>query len=133
MLRERIKRHEGFRLYPYWDTTGNLTIGYGRCLSRRGISKDEAELMLGNDIAYATDGYSRLPDAVRWNCNEARRDVFIEMIFQLGVVGVLKFKKMLAELENGDFGKAADEMLDSEWHKQTPTRCRELSDMMRAG
>ena len=46
-----LKRHEGLRLKPYQDTIGKLTIGYGRNLDDRGISKEEAEYLLRNDIS----------------------------------------------------------------------------------
>ena len=38
---------------------------------------------------------------------------------------------MEQRLEEKDYNKAADEMLDSRWYKQTPNRAKELSDMMR--
>ena len=34
----------------------------------------------------------------------------------------MKFKKMKAALERGDFEAAAAEMLDSRWARQTPNR-----------
>jgi lysozyme len=46
-----LKRDEGLRLKPYQDTVGKWTIGYGRNLDDRGISKYEAEAMLRNDVA----------------------------------------------------------------------------------
>jgi len=39
---------------------------------------------------------------------------------------------MLKGLEEKDYNKAADEMLDSRWYKQTPNRAKELSNMMRS-
>ena len=132
-LKQSIKRHEGFRLYPYMDTTGNLTIGWGRNLTSKGINSDEAELMLLNDIITAKEDYVRLPISVRSNCNFKRKDVLVEMVFQLGFVGVLKFKKMFAALERRDFTRAADEMKDSLWYRQTPSRATELADRMKKG
>ena len=42
LLMSMLKRHEGFRAFPYLDTVGKLTIGYGRNLSDVGISIEEA-------------------------------------------------------------------------------------------
>ena len=50
LLRSQLERHEGLRLKPYRDTVGKLTVGYGRNLEDVGISRDEADFMLDNDI-----------------------------------------------------------------------------------
>jgi hypothetical protein len=44
---------------------------------------------------------------------------------------LLKFKNTWAYLTDHEFGKAADEMLDSTWYKQTPNRAKELSGRMK--
>jgi len=54
------------------------------------------------------------------------------MCFQLGLPRVLKFKFFLAALKIQDYEKAAEEMLLSKWHEQTPSRCQELSNIMRS-
>ena len=40
---EQIKKHEGYKQYPYYCTGGKLTIGYGRNLDENGINEEEAE------------------------------------------------------------------------------------------
>jgi lysozyme len=49
-----IKTHEGLRLNVYQCTAGKNTIGYGRNLDDNGISKDEADFMLRNDVKETT-------------------------------------------------------------------------------
>ena len=132
-LIDSIKRHEGLRLFPYNDTTGHLSIGYGRNLTSNGISTQEAEIMLKSDIGAARDYFDLLPLEVRRKCNQAREDILVEMIFQLGYMGVLKFKRMLGAIQAGDFERASKEMLMSRWFQQTSSRCRELSEIMRNG
>jgi lysozyme len=132
-LIESIKRHEGRRLFPYQDTTGHTTIGFGRNLTGRGISAEEAEMMLESDIASARHRIDLLPLEVREQCNQAREDVLVEMVFQLGYMGVLKFKRMLGAIQAGDFERASKEMLRSRWAKQTPGRCAEMAERMRDG
>ena len=105
-LEQRIKMHEGFRAFPYLDTTGHQSIGYGRNLTDNGISKQEAIYMLNLDIDLAETGWHKLPAVVRDNCNTIRREVLVEMIFQLGLGGVLKFKRMLRAIQNNDFERA---------------------------
>ena len=49
-LIEQLKRHEGIKLTPYKCTSDKLTIGVGRNLEDVGISEQEAEMLLQNDI-----------------------------------------------------------------------------------
>jgi len=46
-----IKKHEGFRQFVYKCPSGKLTIGYGRNLENRGITIEEAEYLIRNDIS----------------------------------------------------------------------------------
>lgn len=131
-LEERITRHEGVRLKAYRDTLGKLTIGIGRNLDDCGISHDEAIVLLNNDIAKVTDQVQR---AFPWTdlIDDTRRDALIEIAFQLGIHGLMGFPKMLAAIQAKDYDTAAQEMLNSTWHKQTPDRCEELARIMLTG
>jgi len=130
-LEDRLIRHEGIKLMPYKDHLGYLTIGIGRCIERVGISKEEALILLRNDIEKAKQQAAKF----NWfdSLNDERQGVIVEMIFQLGFGGVSNFKKMIAAIEQGDFEEASEQMLDSTWYKQTPARCAELSEIMRSG
>jgi len=133
-LRDLIKKHEGLRLKPYHDSTGNLSIGYGRNLKANGISELEAEFMLTEDIHKATlDLWSVLGDDVVWSLSDNRYNAFIDMMFNLGRSRFLTFKKMIAAAKIGDFEEAAEQMLDSKWARQTKSRAIELSEMVRLG
>jgi len=55
-----------------------------------------------------------------------------EMVFQLGKLGVSKFRNMWKALQEGNFIGASYEMLDSKWNKQTPNRCKKLADQMKS-
>jgi lysozyme len=52
------------------------------------------------------------------------------MAFNMGVRGLLNFKKMLAAVETGQWGVAAKEMLDSTWAHQVPQRAARLAQQM---
>ena len=132
-LREKLKQSEGLRLKPYRDSEGYLSIGYGRCLDAKGISRAEAEILLDADIYHASAQYLKLPWSKVKSLNENRRRVIVEMIFNLGLGGVLNFKRMWAAIERADFDQAADEMLDSKWHKQVKGRAIRMADEMRNG
>ena len=131
-LIEQLKRHEGLRLKPYRCTAGKLTIGYGRNLDDFGITENEAESMLitnadlvGNELVV------KLP--VLRELNSAREEALINMAFNIGVSGLLEFKKMIAALENADYDEAAKQMLDSKWARQVGSRSAELARQMQRG
>lgn len=132
---DQIKEDEGCVLYAYDDHLGYSTIGYGRLIDRRkggGISQDEAEYLLNNDI-------DRVMDELSWKLSwydtldDARQAVLLNMAFQLGVAGLLKFKNTLAYIEAGDYENAAANMLKSKWATQTPARAKRMADQMRTG
>lgn len=128
---EQIKQHEGLKLKPYHCTSGKLTIGYGRNLEVKGISKGEAESMLLSDIAEVEEKLVRA--GLLSGLNDARKAVLINMAFQLGFNGLSKFRNMLAAVQSEQYVLAASEMLDSLWAKQTPNRAKELSEQMLTG
>ena len=131
-LKALLKRHEGWRNHPYEDTTGVLSIGVGRNLDDRGLSDEEVTFLLYNDIYLSQ---SELMQTFDWFqlLNEARQDAIISMHFNLGLTRLLKFKKTLAALSDGDFLTASEEMLDSKWADQVGQRAIELSAMVRTG
>jgi lysozyme len=65
--------------------------------------------------------------------NDARQAVLIGMAFQMGLKGLLQFKRTLGSIEDGQFSEAAAEMLDSAWAKQTPARAMRLATQMETG
>lgn len=125
-----IKAHEGLRLKPYYDTEKNLTIGYGRLLER-GISIDEAELMLKNDLEGVMLELSTVHPYRQ--LDPVRQCVLLDMCFNLGLPRLLQFRKMWTAIRLGQYEIAANEMLDSRWAKQVGIRAHRLSEMMRRG
>lgn len=130
-IKSFTKNHEGLVLKPYKDSVGVLTIGYGHNLEAHGISKVIATLIFEQDFYRAKTNAERIP--VYWDLDEIRRCILIDMVFNLGYAGVMKFKKMLKALRNKDFMEASKEMLDSRWADQVGTRANELSIMMIQG
>lgn len=131
-LRQRLIEHEGLRLKPYRCTAGKLTIGVGRNLEDVGISEEEAMQLLENDIARARQAVAR---AFPWATAmvEARQSVLIEMVFQMGLQGVLGFSRTLQAMKAGRYTEAAAFMLESLWAKQTPARAKRLARIMATG
>ena len=132
VLSARLARHEGLRLKPYRDTTGNLTIGVGRNLDRVGISKVEALILLTNDIAAARAAMDRLWPWWR-KLDAVRGDAMAELTFNLGADGFSAFKTVLSLLETNAFGAAADDLLATKWAGQVGDRAQDLAQMIRTG
>lgn len=142
--REQIKRHEGLRLSPYLDccgatwrdctcaVKGHLTIGYGHNLDDKPIPKEVADLLFESDYLDTESDLSRhLPWAA--DVNEPRRGVLLNMAYNLGAAGLVRFRRMLAALQATDYNLASVEMLDSQWAGQVGPRARELAEQMRSG
>jgi lysozyme len=135
LLSDHIRRAEARNgepeLFPYRDSVGLLTIGFGRNLEHRGIRPDEAELMFQNDLTDALQDASRLSYWER--LNDARRMVVVDMVFNLGLPKFLTFKKMQAAMEIDDYNLAAYEMKDSKWYRQVGSRAVKLKTIMIRG
>lgn len=131
ILKERIKDHEALRLDMYTDSEGILTIGYGHNLEKKPISKRAANVIFEDDFAEAKLYATKIPE-YHAQCS-ARRAVLIEMVFNIGYAGVMKFSRMRAAMERDDFVTAASEMLDSKWAGQVGNRAIELSHIMNTG
>lgn len=131
-LARDLRRDEGERLKIYRDTTRHATIGVGRNLDGKGISHEESEFMLANDIEDVVAG---LNGALPWwkNLDEVRQRVLANMAFNLGLTGLLKFKRTLESVRVGDYQRAAVQMTESTWAGQVGARAQRLAAMMRTG
>lgn len=127
-----ILAHEGERLKPYKCTQGYLTIGVGRNLDTRGITQEESRFLLSHDLEQAEHDARIYFHAFDF-LTDARKMVLIDMAFNLGLAGLLRFKKLQAALERQDFSAAAKEMLDSRWATQVGQRAITLATMMETG
>jgi len=126
-LIENVKESEGFRGMPYADTLGFATIGYGTKLP---LSKEESQVILEMRLKEKIKELEKKEPFVNKLTLNAQ-SVISEMSYQMGVNGVLKFKKMWKHLKNFDYVSASEEMLDSKWAIQTPNRAKKLSNLMK--
>ena len=131
-IREQLIRDEGMRLKAYRDTQGLLTIGVGRNLDAVGLYPDEVDYLLDNDLRRVQE---QVLIALPWtvSLDEARFGVLLNMCFNLGLRGLLKFREMLSAVETGDWTTAAVEMLDSDWATQVGDRAVRLAKQMEIG
>jgi lysozyme len=130
VLTRWLELDEGCRLKPYYCTGGKLTIGIGRNLEAKGISRAEAQFMLESDLVDVIKELDELLPYWR-DLSEVRQMVLINMAFNLGTFGLLNFKRTLAHIQAQEWDQAADEMLRSEWAEQVGERAVRLSEAMR--
>lgn len=119
-------------LRPYHCSANKLSIGFGRNLEARGISLNEAEYMLANDIRDCrealTRDYSWFPAL-----DQVRQAALTDLCFNLGTQRLAGFVKFLAALGRGDYERAADELVNSKWFGQVKRRGPRIRDMIKSG
>ena len=134
-LKSQLLREEGAESCAYQDSLGYWTIGVGRLIDSRkggGLSNEEIDFLLENDIKIKT---REVLLALPWmpRLSEPRQAVLIGMAFQMGIGGLLKFKRMLGSIEDGQYVEAAEEMVKSRWAMQTPKRAYRMAQQMETG
>lgn len=130
MARRLIRHHEGLRLKPYEDSTGHVTIGVGRNLTERGISKSEAEMMFDSDLIVAEgDARHCVPNFERHSLN--RRAALVDLAFNLGRGRLLEFKRFRAAMADYAYELASLELEDSRWYGQVGERGETITAMIR--
>jgi lysozyme len=134
-LKSQLLREEGAESCAYQDSLGYWTIGVGRLIDSRkggGLSNDEINYLLDNDIKAKT---REVLLALPWmpRLSEPRQAVLIGMAFQMGLKGLLQFKRTLGSVEDGQYVEAAEEMVKSRWAMQTPKRAYRMAQQMETG
>jgi lysozyme len=132
---DQLILHEGEIPYAYPDSLGYLTIGVGRLIDSRkggGLRAEEIRFLLDNDINEISRS---LNESLPWwrDLSDVRRRVLIDMAFNLGVDGLLKFHDTLAAVKAREYERAAEGMLTSLWARQVKGRAIRLAEMMRSG
>ena len=137
----QIKRHEGLRLEAYVCSAGALTIGYGHNLeaqpikglgAKSEITPEEANSILVRDCRSFAKQLDKSLQGWRDLCLP-RQAVLLNMAFNLGVPGLLGFRRMLDAVGRGHWHTAHDEMLGSKWAGQVGRRAVELANQMQTG
>ena len=144
-IKERLRLYEGSmeyqkflgyyknsKFWTYKDSLGYPTIGYGHLVKKgenfiNGLTPIEADILLAHDIEKAKAELRTL------NLGTLPRDIedyLIIMIFQLGLSGTSKFKKLLAAAKIGDRDGMRRESKDSLWYKQTKSRVDDMNNQL---
>ena len=146
-LIEQLKIDEGFSSVVYKCPAGANTVGYGYNLDsnslhlssleinhafRNGMGEVEAERILILMVKKTVEELQRI--FTNWNdISKPRQDALTNMCFNLGVTRFLKFKKIIALIESGDFDAASQEGLNSIWAKQLPARSKRVMELLKQG
>ena len=127
----QLERDEGFRPRPYRDSLGHWTAGFGWSLETGPpLSEETARIILKEHVSMIlADLTSRMP----WTkqLSQPRFAALVNMAFNLGIHGLMSFRRMLVALQAEDYENAAVEMLSSRWARQVGSRANRLAEQMR--
>lgn len=128
----QLKVHEGYRNKMYVDTTGHATIGYGFNLAANELPFEVLEYLFWKEYI---EHKLALVKALPWvlELDDVRQGILVDMAYNLGVDGLLKFKNTLGCVERGDYEGAAKGMENSLWYRQVGSRGVTLVRQMRTG
>ena len=133
-LEKDLIRHESLRTEAYWDEVGKVwTIGYGHTRGVKSgdtITKEQALKLLKSDVSIAEKDASEFVSNYK-SLSPERKNVLINMAFNLGAKKLAKFKDTRRAIEAEDWNAASNEMMDSKWAGQVKGRAKELSEIMR--
>lgn len=140
-LLEQIKldltKHEGCKTEVYLCSEGIPTAGIGHALYA------DEEMPVGTDVDmeqvlewFKEDVDEAVADCCALFLNFASlpdqvQRVLVNMAFNLGRSRLGKFKNMITAVNEGNWEKAANEMVDSRWYNQVGNRSIELENWMR--
>jgi lysozyme len=142
-----IQLNEGLDLEVYPCEAGFLTFGYGTNLEVldglfkcAGVAGADIDFSLGLDVAIRQINDTKDKEALAVaflqseiiNCKRAlskhswftddlsdfQKAIIIDLAYNIGVAGVLKFQNMIAAIKQRNYGIAGEEMLDSNYHHQ---------------
>ena len=140
-----VKEAEGFSAVPYYCPSNRLTQGYGRNLEVHPLSEEEkAELnedgSVSEEVAerWAIKELQECEEKLNSNIiyqkqSDVRKAVLLDMCFNIGYTGLMKFKKMWFALGNRDFAEASRQMKDSNWYIQVGNRSKRNVILMAKG
>ena len=139
-LKEEIENDEGCFYKIYRDTRGLKTFGIGHLILNdepeinqpvgTPIDKSKVSSAFKEDINNALYSCIQVIPKFRDIPAEAQR-ILVNMMFNLGQSRFLKFRKMIEDVQKGDWISASLEMENSAWRYQEPARAERLINRMR--
>jgi len=139
-LRRQLEIDEGVKYEVYLDHLNKKTFGIGHLV----LDKDpESKMEVGDSVserrveeAFNKDVQSVIDDCQRLYSNfnampEECKQITANMMFNMGLPKMKAFKKMNAAIEDEDYLKASEEMVDSKWYRTVPNRADRLVQRMK--
>ena len=137
-----VEEGEGFYAETYLCPAGKLTQGFGRNLEVHPLSDDEkSELNKDGSVneviaeKWAIKELYECEEKLKLNIiyqkqSDVRKAVLLDMCFNIGYGGLMKFKKMWFALGNKDYAEASRQMKDSKYYTDVGTRAKRNVVMM---
>lgn len=138
LLNQELRRDEGVRYSPYFDTVGVQTVGVGHNLKVKPLpagwtyplTDAQVNQLLAEDLNAVFIGLDR--ELPWWRTlSYERQRVLANMAFNLGIDGLLGFKNALAAMQQGCYAEAASRMMQSKWTEQVGARAIRLAGLMK--
>ena len=134
-LREQLKVDEGVKYEIYKDHLGYPTFGIGHLITENDpehgepngteISEDRVNEVFETDVAtFVSEAKILFPDLD--DLPEVAQQVIVNMAFNMGRPRLSKFKNFIAGVNDRDWVRAAEEMMDSRWAVQVGIRAIRL-------
>ena len=148
-LRKELERDEGCKYEIYLDHLGYPTFGIGHLITDDDpeskvwplglgktsvgveVSEERVKEAFSSDIETVLAGCCRLYEYFDDLPEEAQL-VIANMMFNMGLTRLSKFKKMKAGVDARDWNRAANEMMNSKWHSQVMARANRLIERIQA-
>jgi len=138
-LREQLKVDEGVKYEIYKDHLGYPTFGIGHLITENDpehgepdgteISEDRVNEVFKSDVAtFVSEAKILFPDLD--DLPEIAQQVIVNMAFNMGRPRLSKFKNFIAGVNDRDWVRAAEEMMDSRWADQVGARATRLRNLI---
>jgi lysozyme len=138
-LREQLKIDEGVKYEIYKDHLGYPTFGIGHLITENDpehgkpdgteISEDRVNEIFETDVAkFVSEAKILFPDLDE--LPDVAQQVIVNMAFNMGRPRLSKFKNFIAGVNDRDWTKAAEEMMDSRWATQVGDRAIRLRNQI---
>jgi lysozyme len=140
-LREELKVDEGVKYEIYLDHLKLPTFGIGHLVLKSDpeygqpvgtpVSEDRVNECFAKDVETVLSECTQLYPNFNVFPEEVQL-IIANMMFNMGRPRLSKFKGMKAEVDAGDWNRAAIEMVDSKWYQQVTNRADRLVQRMRS-
>ena len=134
-LKETLKVDEGVVYEIYHDHLGYPTFGIGHLVleddpecgwsAGEVVSEERVNECFEKDVQTVIEDCKKLHDGWDGYPQEVKQ-IVANMMFNMGLTRLSKFKRHNAALQSGDWKEAAIEGRDSRWYKQVTNRAERL-------